>query len=385
MNTEYTGKQIIKAGEALLDREHMTLNPDKFTAAMDILSYWRFSHETPLENAFILLQEVSLKKDRKCIFAKRLKRHISIVRKLIRFKKMKLKNMQDIGGCRVVLTNHKKLKQTVRDLKKLPVFKNHLGNIKFKDYINNPKDDGYRSYHLIGMFPDATGKLKNIEIQLRTRIQHYWATALEIVDLFTDQALKSNQGDEAWKKFFINVSEQFAIMDSIHMFESLPEQKKYQIYKNELNNSKELLESCKIAQDYCHNLDVIQKLNAFAGSLKVVGDLLDEASDSGGYSLLKIDVKKHTVHSQIFSVEDSHLAEEEYIKAEKEASSTTTLAVALVSSSAVGNVREAYPNFFADSTKFMEHLDFISNISISVSNPIQNKVSYNNVLANQKI
>ena len=100
MSTKYTGKQIIKAGEDLIDSEVMNQDPDRFSDAMDIMSYWRFKHETSLDIAFMLLQEISYKKDKKAIFAKRLKRHVSIVRKLIRFNKMKLKNMQDIGGCR---------------------------------------------------------------------------------------------------------------------------------------------------------------------------------------------------------------------------------------------------------------------------------------------
>ncbi len=384
MGNKYTGKQIIKAGEALIDFDAMDANPDKFSEALDIMSYWRFSHEVPLEKAFTLLQEISLKKDKKAIFAKRLKRHISIVRKLLRFEKMKLKNMQDIGGCRVVLSSQKKLNQTVRELRKLSSFKNHQGNIRYKDYIKKPKEDGYRSYHIIGGFLDNEGDNKNIEIQLRTRIQHYWATALEIVDLFTDQALKSNQGDEAWRIFFKNVSEQFSIMDDIHLFDSLSEQDQHKVYQSKLMSNKDFLKSCKIAKDYCIQLDVIEKLNAFAGSLMVIDDQLAESTDTSGYSLLKINVKKHTLESAIFSGDDSELAEEEYIKAEKEASSNHSIAVALVSSTTVGDIREAYPNYFADSGEFLKHLDFISNVRIS-GKVLGQKPPYVNVLANAKI
>lgn len=387
MSTQYSGKQVIKAGEALIDAEAMAASPDKFSKAMDVMSYWRFSHEVPLENAFSLLQEIAIKQDKKSIFAKRLKRHVSIVRKLIRFKKMKLKNMQDIGGCRVILTSRKKLMHTVRQLRKRPEFKNTQGKIRYKDYIKSPKDDGYRSYHLIGEFPDATGNTKNIEIQLRTEIQHYWATALEIVDLFTDQALKSNQGDEAWKTFFINVSEQFSIMEEVHLFDTLSHESKNQAYKNILDKKKHLLQSCKTAQDYTKHLDVFERLNSFSGSLKVIGEQLEGASDSSGYSLLKIDIKKHTLESAIFSNEDSKLAEEEYIKAEKEASSKTTVAVALVSSNAVGDIRAAYPNYFADSAMFLEHLEIISKIILkgAGNQPIDDRPSYYNVLARPKI
>ena len=253
-------------------------------------------------------------------------------------------------------------------MRKLPNFKNNHGKIRSKDYIKNPKDDGYRSYHLVGVFLDDAGEPKNIELQLRTRIQHYWATTLEIVDLFTDQALKSNQGDETWKAFFIHVSKQFAAMDSIHIFGSYEEQTQYTHYKNKIKSNQELLKSCLTAQDLCKRLDVFKKLNAFAGSLKVIGDQLDEADKSTGYVLLKIDVKEHKVYSNIFSIEESGLAEGQYIAAEKEASSKEDIAVALVSTAAVGNIREAYPNYFADASEFILYLDYIANIKATWTN-----------------
>jgi hypothetical protein len=41
-----------------------------------------------------------------------------------------------------------------------------------------------------------------IEMQLRSRLQHAWATAVETVGTFLRQALKSSQGEGAWLKFF---------------------------------------------------------------------------------------------------------------------------------------------------------------------------------------
>jgi hypothetical protein len=80
----YSGKEIIKAGEKLLDADLIQKDLKSYSAAMDVLSYWRFSHERPLEIAFNLLQSVAEKKDKSTIFAKRLKRYASIVAKLRR-------------------------------------------------------------------------------------------------------------------------------------------------------------------------------------------------------------------------------------------------------------------------------------------------------------
>ena len=103
----YSGKQVIKAGETLLLSNLSDTDPDLFSRSMDILSFWRFSFEDALDTAFSILVRETLPHDSEAIFAKRLKRHPSIVSKLKRFDTMKLKNMQDIGGCRVILKDEK--------------------------------------------------------------------------------------------------------------------------------------------------------------------------------------------------------------------------------------------------------------------------------------
>ena len=202
MSEKYTGKQVRRAGEILRDFNIPT-ETDEFQWGLEVLSYWRFTHETPLGEAIELLEKSSLNHDKDAIFAKRLKRAVSILRKLLRYQSMSLKTMQDIGGCRAVFSNEKKLRKTVRELKRHPEFRIPNGGYRAKDYIKTPKADGYRSYHLVGKFTAADGTSKSIELQLRTQIQHYWATAVEIVDLFTGQALKSNQGDPEWRCPFL--------------------------------------------------------------------------------------------------------------------------------------------------------------------------------------
>jgi len=39
-------------------------------------------------------------------------------------------------------------------------------------------------------------------MQIRSQLQHAWATAVETVGTFLQQALKSSQGDEGWQRFF---------------------------------------------------------------------------------------------------------------------------------------------------------------------------------------
>ncbi|SFC45484.1 hypothetical protein SAMN05216204_106124 [Massilia yuzhufengensis] len=330
---------------------------------MDVLSYWRFSHEKALDSAFNLLQDIARKKDKATIFAKRLKRYASIVAKLRRFEQMKLKNMQDIGGCRAIVANEKKLRQLVRDLRKRSEFKTAQGKIRSKDYIKNPKDDGYRGYHLIGQFSGDNSEKKSIEIQIRTALQHDWATALEIVDLFTGQALKSNRGDAAWKTFFRNISRQFAIMESIHLFDTLTPRQKFETYGEVILNNKSLIEACRDAKQSSEKLSVVDTLQAFAHGLKIVDERLSQVLVTG-YALIEVNTKKKQVSVSIFSDDMNAEAEERYIQCEKTAAATDHLVVALVSTTAVGGLKEAYPNYFADSTDFVRHLLLINSLEL---------------------
>jgi ppGpp synthetase/RelA/SpoT-type nucleotidyltranferase len=360
MKKLYSGKQIVKAGEELI-KDDILDREDDFSSATDVLSYWRLTHEYPLDVAIKLLKETTLKKDKNAIFAKRLKRFISIIRKLRRFRKMKLKNMQDIGGCRAIISNQKKLMQVARELRKRPEFKTSEGKVRFKDYIETPKEDGYRGYHLVGQFKDIFGEKKNIEIQLRTNLQHDWATALEIVDLFTGQALKSNQGDEEWKNFFANVSKQFAIMESIHLFDTLPDNEKSKKYYQEVLSLGKGVDQCKQAQDYCRKLKVKSKLEGFAHSLKIIDGRLAKMQGEG-YVLIELDTSDSFVATTLFDRSENEDAESMYIDAEKRTAGQKDITVALVSSTAVGGIKEAYPNYFADSTEFLKHIAFIESV-----------------------
>lgn len=363
MNKKYTGKQVIKAGEMFLD-DNIERFEEKFELAMDTLSYWRFSHEVPLGEAFKMLQVTTLKIDNSAIFAKRLKRYASIVCKLRRFRQMKLKNMQDIGGCRAIISNPKLLTKVVRELRKRPEFKNSQGIIRFRNYIENPKEDGYRGYHLIGQFKDEYGEKKDIEIQLRTNLQHDWATALEIVDLFTGQALKSNQGYKDWKMFFSSVSEQFALMENdVHGFHKLDLQNKYNKYLNKLSGNINAIQSCKDTQKFSRLLNVVNVFNAFAHSLKIVDGKLGKKSEDG-YVLIEVDTAESTVRTNFFKQEQNKEAEEMYIEAEKQSAGKDNIVAALVSTTAVGDIKAVYPNYFADSTEFLKHLQLVTSVPL---------------------
>jgi ppGpp synthetase/RelA/SpoT-type nucleotidyltranferase len=362
----YSGKEVNRAGEKLTS-DSIVDNTEEFTQAMNVLSYWRFTHEESLEKAYELVEKITYQKDNKSICAKRLKRHVSIVNKLHRFDRMKLRNMQDIGGCRAIVGSLKKLRQVERELKKRPEFKIRDKQPKIKDYIASPKEDGYRSVHLIGKFKNDKGLDKYIEVQLRTIVQHYWATALEIVDLFTNQSLKTNQGQEVWKSFFKDVSELFELIDKIHMFDSLSSQSQFDRLYEQIIGQKDdtkkrrILECCKRVVKACKSLQIIEKLEAYTGSLKVIDDRLKDVGIKG-YVLLQINLTEKTVLTEVIDEKEAEKANYLYVEAEKKAALENHTVVALVYSNAVGGIKSAYPNYFADSSQFIKYLSYVKKI-----------------------
>ena len=209
----YGKSKVDKAGHTLTNKDSTEETEEK---ALTVVNNWRSSHGYPMNTFQARLRQMSKKIDDTALVVQRLKRIPSIIKKLTReqTKTMSLSQMQDIAGCRSVLLNIDKVYELTEIYRKSRGLKHK--KLREKDYIKNPKKDGYRSFHLIYKY--KSDKIHTydgllIEIQIRSKIQHSWATAIEIVDLFTKQAIKSNEGEEEWKEFFRLVSSAFAKME----------------------------------------------------------------------------------------------------------------------------------------------------------------------------
>ena len=135
--------------------------------------------ETKLE---ILNKEISVNRTRNPISTvkSRIKSPESIAKKLekkgfeINFDSM-MKNLNDIAGVRVICPYISDI-YSVRDmLLKQP----DLKLIKQNDYIECPKESGYRSLHLVVEIPVYLSKTEHhvrVEIQLRTIAMDFWAS-----------------------------------------------------------------------------------------------------------------------------------------------------------------------------------------------------------------
>lgn len=195
---QYPRNQVDAAGIALIAPPERGLPPIR---AFHVVSNWRSSHSFPLNTFRVSLRRKAREIDEKSLVAQRIKRLSSIASKLRRLPTMKLSQMQDIGGCRAIVRSTASVKKLVAvyedsDLKHSLVRKD--------DYIQEPRQSGYRSIHLVYRYKSYRKETYNglkIEMQFRSPLQHAWATAVETVGTFVKQALKASEGKEEWLRF----------------------------------------------------------------------------------------------------------------------------------------------------------------------------------------
>jgi putative GTP pyrophosphokinase len=115
---------------------------------------------------------------------------------------MKLSRMADIGGVRAVLPTQEAAYVVARRLRK------NWTITRFRDYVAEPKADGYRALHLINR---NHGRL--IEVQLRTPRQDLWANGVETFARAVAPALKFGGGPSELRGYFLALGELFEVRD----------------------------------------------------------------------------------------------------------------------------------------------------------------------------
>ena len=196
---KYGRHQIDKAGEIIMSAK----SSKEYDDAMQKINEWRTLH---LEALDALQNEILplLKQSNIAISltSRRLKRITSILYKLDINPEMRLGGMQDIGGFRIVVNDIDALHSVKKILtEQVP---RSFDLIKIMDYVQTPKESGYRSIHFIYKYKSADSNTDGakIELQVRTRLQHSWAMAVETAGLITRTPLKSSMGSDEWLDFF---------------------------------------------------------------------------------------------------------------------------------------------------------------------------------------
>ena len=165
-----------------IDALQDTLVREQYDAFMKLMAYYRCAM-MEIETKFnVLNQEFSLRYDRNPISSikSRLKSPASIREKLTRRGiDVTIENIEaclnDVAGVRVICA----FPEDVRTIANALLGQDDVELIEKKDYILNPKENGYRSLHLIVAVPIYLAHEKRkmrVELQLRTIAMDFWAS-----------------------------------------------------------------------------------------------------------------------------------------------------------------------------------------------------------------
>ena len=333
---KYTRKEIDRAGKIII-----STSPDLFEKAEAVVKVddWRKLHLPVIEllsshvSSLLAMNGIAI-----AFSSQRLKRMTSIKEKLMRSTNMGLGGVQDIGGGRFVF----------KDMDSLLRAKDCIANATFPDfsldhdlydYISKPKESGYRSIHFVYKYskPESDLDGMRVELQIRTKLQHDWATAVETAELISHSSLKASQGDQAWLDFFKLVSAIFARREGQPVNDSF---------------------SDITEEQYCNGFNKINSQYKFVDSLSaLVGavNFAEQQSFTGGYVLLVINYEEKNVRFRHFKQDEKDSANEQYAQIEKSVDKTKE-AVVLVAVSDVKELREAYPSYFLNSEEFIAAL-----------------------------
>ena len=338
---EYSRTHVGAAGSTLIDPSS-SLNDLRH--AREIVNNWRAAHSLPLDRVRMELEERLAPLGEEALVAQRLKRRSSIDAKLRRFHNMNLARMQDVGGCRAVLPSVDAVRRVARGYADRPS-RHRVAHMD--DYLTSPRASGYRGIHLVSRFQpgdesEAVYAGMRIEIQLRSRLQHAWAAAVETVGTFSGQALKSSEGDEGWLRFFALMGSEIAFSEGCPLVPDTAE-------------SRDLLR-CELAAAAA--LDAVARLEGYRQALKVLEGhvrngraeyfhIVAESWPDGTARVRWNEYASDEREEAIRAFEEVEAAIEHFPGAE----------TVLVRVASVDALRSAYPSYFADTRAFVAELE----------------------------
>ncbi|HYY96191.1 MAG TPA: hypothetical protein VE713_16920 [Pyrinomonadaceae bacterium] len=178
----------------------------------------------------------------------------SIADKLKR-ERIRLTQIQDIAGCRIIVADIAKQESVVRSL---------TGTFPQATVVDRREkpSHGYRAVHVV---VNHDGKL--IEIQVRTSLQHVWAELSEKFSDVIDSSIKYGGGDARIQKILQGAAETIAYEESeerkiIDIWASSPANKQPPDYEQNVNVLRERLKQIRqiIYQDYKDIINAVPKM-----------------------------------------------------------------------------------------------------------------------------
>jgi len=345
----HSKSQIKKAGKILKHKDSHTKKDIKF--AEDALTYWRSIHEKIINEFHQIVQEKVKEINEESFVAQRLKRSPSIIAKLQRLSNIQLTTMQDIAGVRAV----------VKDLGELRLLQNRLKEddipheLKGEDnYLEKPKNSGYRGIHLVYKYNDSKDRISNgllVEVQVRTKLQHAWATAVETMGTYLGTNLKFNEGQPKWLKYFALTSSAFSFIEKTNKVPKYEKLSKYETFELAL-------------YEFKYN-KIADTLTAYS----VVTNFICKESDADNrFHLILLDIDNKTLKVQSFREGEFERANQKYTELERKYSTNSLNQVVLVSTESIHDLRNAFPNYFLDTKDFLRNMKLIQKMFNEMKN-----------------
>lgn len=336
---EHSRSAANRAGATLVDRE---ASPADRRAAIAVVSNWRAAHSFPLNTIQMNLRTYATGVSGDAVVAQRLKRLESIERKLTNEPNMKLSQMQDVGGCRAVLPNADAVAAVAA---RFSTSRARHELSKKDDYLAEPKASGYRSIHLVYKYSTERARNTNyngsrIEVQIRSKLQHSWATSVEVVDLFARQALKWSEGEGSWKRLFSLMGTEFAEKEGLPLVPRTPQNRGVR---------REQIRECALATDAINRLSGYQK--AADVSQRRFKDY-----PNAEYCVFSFNWQEKRLRFRLFTGSEIREATDAYEDIEAEAAAGSPTDAVLVRVQNLRDLRKAYPNYFADTRAFVAAL-----------------------------
>ena len=326
-------KEVRRAGDALVAAG---TSPEKRQEAKETVNRWREIHRQPLQRLLDDIQPL-LERRPDAVVAGRIKKIDTIIDKLQRPNAPdKLDTMYDIAGCRIVVPLLQDLEELCAELSVLEGF--NEGRSASRDYIAHPRQGGYRCRHLIFNYEGPWGPFKlSVELQVRTELQHAWATAVEMYDRAAKTRLKFNE-------LLPGASDCFAFMSKvITRIEGGKGERQDQLrdWPEEAASLQDMLKVQAVLRAACD------------ANFLVMG----EGDDPHGYCLVELDYEVQTAEAKPIEGEGAVAA---YLESELAAEGTVD--VLLLWGTSLEKMKKLYPNYFGDISMFINLFDVLKGV-----------------------
>lgn len=329
--------RVNRAGIALRGQ---TLSQAQLSEHVAIINNFRASHAFPLNTLQMRLRSVAGSLGVQFDVTQRIKRLRSIKSKLQRIKGLHLSQLQDVGGCRIVVPETHDVTRLVGKYRSGHA-RHHL--VRADDYIAKPKPHtGYRAYHLVYKYHserNATYNGTRLEVQFRSKLQHAWAMAVETVDVMYHDSLKIGQGDDARQRFFALCSSMFALREGTEPVPNTPAS--LDSLKNE-------------AQDIDAQIGILKALQSGAAFVDLVKI---EKTDLTDWYLLHLVLDKNIINVGRFPKSEMHDGMHRYFELERECENDDNQDVVFVSAESMDSLKRTYPSYFNHVYEFLTTVD----------------------------